>query len=465
MSASDSSPGFISFIAVSFAVFFTTVIPAGSMAQPVKLSIKETLEKVQNNLPQLESYRLQAAAKKEDIPLVKNGLIPDLTVGYQVNIATFNNITGMNYPGFLLPISGPPSVTNEMNFVPGTALGALVKWNPFTFGQRNAAIEKAAAQYRQANTAYNEQLFQYQYAAANLYLETLYLKQVLRISEAVTSRYRVSLEQSLVLAKNGLKPGIDTAQFQSVIIQTEIDYLQTEKTCLQKLEELKRLTGIDAEPENILLTDSVFKPSLSIADSFALSNHPFLLNLEAQRSVTEAGLREAQRGWVPQLDIWGNLYARGSGVSANGTVNKGDGWNLSRTNAGVGLQLSFPVLQFSKINLKKKQYHLLLRSDEARLAQARLDITRQTESAILQYRQDAKIASKTPVQLKIATDVYEGLKLSYEAGLIDYTRLYQSQYELTKAELNNAAAQLQLWRSLLSVAIAKGNLALFTDQL
>lgn len=239
MSASDSSPGFISFIAVSFAVFFTTVVPAGSMAQPVKLSIKETLEKVQNNLPQLESYRLQAAAKKEDIPLVKNGLVPDLTVGYQVNIATFNNITGMSYPGFLLPISGPPSVTNEMNFVPGTALGALVKWNPFTFGQRNAAIEKAAAQYRQANTAYNEQLFQYQYAAANLYLETLYLKQVLRISEAVTSRYRVSLEQSLVLAKNGLKPGIDTAQFQSVIIQTEIDYLQTEKHTCRNWKSLK----------------------------------------------------------------------------------------------------------------------------------------------------------------------------------------------------------------------------------
>jgi outer membrane protein len=146
-------------------------------------------------------------------------------------------------------------------------------------------------------------------------------------------------------------------------------------------------------------------------------------------------------------------------------VNKSEGWRLSRTNAGIGVQLSFPVLQFSKINLRKKQYQSLLRSDEARLAQARLDISKQIESATLQYRQDAKIAAKTPVQLKIATDVYEGLKLSYEAGLIDYTRLYQSQYELTKAELSNATAQLQLWRSLLSIAIAKGNLALFTDQL
>ncbi len=448
---------------LSFIAFCSLVVPV--TAQPVKLSIKETLEKVAHNLPQLEAYRQQAEAAKENISLAKNSLVPDLTAGYQVNVATYNNITGMSYPGFLLPISGPPSATNEMNFIPGTALGTLVKWNPFTFGQRTAAIEKAAAQYKQANAAYNEQLFQYQYTAVNLYLEILYLKQVLRISAAVANRYQVSLEQSLVLAKNGLKPGIDTAQFQSVLVQTEIDYLQTEKTYLQKLEELTRLTGLEAPAENVQLTDSTLQPSLNIEDSLALNNHPLLLNLEAQKNTTAAGLREIQHGWVPQLDIWGNLYARGSGINASGVVNKSEGWGLSRTNAGIGLQLSFPVLQFSKINLKKKQYQSLLKSDEARLAQARLDISKQIESATLQYRQDAKIAAKTPVQLKIASEVYEGLKLSYEAGLIDYTRLYQSQYELTKAELSNATAQLQLWRSLLSIAIAKGNLALFTDQL
>jgi outer membrane protein TolC len=450
---------------ISFAFLLKILISGTATAQAVKLSIKGTMEKVQHNLPQLESYRQQAAATKENISLAKNSIVPDLIAGYQVNMATFNNITGMSYPGFLLPISGPPSAGNEMNFIPGTALGALVKWNPFTFGQRNAAIDKATAQYKQANAAYNEQLFQYQYAAVNLYLEALYLKHVLRISDAVAERYKVSLEQSLVLAKNGLKPGVDTAQFQSVIIQTEIEYLQTEKTYLQKLEELTRLTGIADAAENIVLTDSALKPFIIAEDSIVFSNHPYYQSIEAQKNTAEAGLREIQRAWVPQLDIWGNVYGRGSGVDANGVVNKTEGWGLSRTNAGIGLQLSFPVLQFSKINIKKKQYGLLLRSDEAKLAQARLDIAKQTESARLQYKQDAQIAAKTPIQMKIATAVYEGLKVSYEAGLIDYTRLYQSQYELTKAELNNATAQLQLWRSLLNIAVAKGNLAIFTDQL
>jgi outer membrane protein len=435
-----------------------------AVAQPVKLSIKETIQKVQSNLPQLEVYRQQAAAEKENISLAKNSLVPELTAGYQVNMATFNNITGMSYPGFLLPISGPPSVGNDLNFIPGTALGALVKWDPFTFGQRNAAIAKATAQYKQANAAYNEQLFQYQYSAVNLYLEALYLKQVNRVSQAVIDRNGVGLEQALVLAKNGLKPGIDTAQFQSIIAQAEIDYLQTERTYQQKLTELTRLTGLTTGYDSIVLTDTVLKQLIITADTASMDNHPYYQSLEAQRRTTEAGLQEIQKAWMPQLDIWGNVYARGSGVNATGVVNKGDGFNLSRTNAGIGVQLSFPVLQYSKVNIRKRQYQFLLKAADARLAQARLDISKQIENAELQYRQDAKIATKTPVQLKVATDVYEGLKLSYEAGLIDYTRLYQSQYELMKAELNQANAQLQLWRSLLSIAVAKGNLDIFLDQ-
>lgn len=433
-------------------------------AQPVKLSIKETLQKVQSNLPQLEAYRQQAAAAKENISLAKNSLVPDLTAGYQVNMATFNNITGMIYPGFLLPISGPPSISNDLNFIPGTALGALMKWNPFTFGQRNAAIEKATAQYKQANAVYNEQLFQYQYSAVNLYLEALYLKQVASVSQSVIERNRVGLEQALILAKNGLKPGVDTAQFQSLIAQAEIDYLQTERTYQQKLTELTRLTGISATYDSIVLTDTILKQVIIPVDTASIGNHPYYQYMQAQRRTTEASLKEIQKAWVPQLDIWGNVYARGSGVNANGVVNKGDGFNLSRTNAVIGVQLSFPVLQYSKVNIRKRQYQFLLKADDARLAQARLDISKQIEQAELQYRQDAKIATKTPVQQKVATYVYEGLKLSYEAGLIDYTRLYQSQYELMKAELNQANAQLQLWRSLLGIAVAKGNLDIFLDQ-
>lgn len=435
--------------------------------QSQTLSIKEVLQKVQTSMPQLEALRQQATAAEQNIALEKNTFAPDLNAGYQVNMATVNNITGMSYPGFLLPISGPPSINNKMNFVPGSALGALAKWNPFTFGQRSAAIERATAQFKQANAAYNEQLFEYQYSAVNIYLEVVYCKQVLKSMQANIERSKVSLEQVLVLAKNGLRPGIDTTQFQAAIVQAEMDYLQTERTCQQKMTELTRLIAVDSPAENIVLTDTLFNQSLSILMDTALSigQHPYYLNIQAQKKITEAELKEIQKSWAPQVDLWGNAYARGSGVDASGNVNKLNGFGFSRTNAGVGAQLSFPVLQYNRISIRKKQYQSLLQADNARLAQAQLDISKQIQTAVMQYRQDVVIANKSPELLKAASAVYEGLRLSYETGLIDFTRLATSQYELQRAEVNNANARLQLWRSLLSIAVAKGNLNLFTEQL
>jgi outer membrane protein len=432
-------------------------------AQQTGLSIKEMLQKVQVNLPQLEVYRQQAGAAGQNILLAKNSLVPDLTAGYQLNMATFNNITGMSYPGFLLPISGPPSIGNDLNFVPGSALGTLVKWTPLTFGQRKAAIEKATAKFKLASATYNEQLFEYQYRAINSYLEAIYLKQIIKALQASINRNKANLEQSLILAINGLKPGIDTIQFQSAITQSEIDELQAGKSYSQSAIELTRLSGIESGASSIVLTDTVFQHQLFLVDDTAsvVGSHPLYQAAESQRQTTAAALKEIQKSWAPQLDFWGNMYARGSGVEASGNIHQSDGFNLSRTNMGLGFQLSFPLLQFSKTNIQKKQYGLLLKSDEARTQQVKLDITKQIETAIMQYQEDVKIADKTPQLLQSANEVYQGLKISYENGLIDYARLAQSQYDLVKAELADANANLQLWRSLLAIAIAKGNLDIF----
>lgn len=270
-----------------------------------------------------------------------------------------------------------------------------------------------------------------------------------------------------MLAKNGLRPGIDTTQFQAAIVQAEMDYLQTERTLQQKITELTRLTGDNNKTEEIVLTDTLFNQSLvSLLDtSGSVNEHPEYQNLEAQKRITEAGLKEIQKAWAPKLDLWGNAYARGSGVDASGDVNKLNGLGLSRTNVGVGVQLSFPILSYTKVNIQKKQYQYLLKADNARLSQAQLDINKQLETAIDQYKQDVKIANKSPQLLKAANDVYQGLKISYETGLIDFTRLANSQYDLQRAEVNNANARLQLWRSLLAIAVAKGSLNLFIQQL
>ncbi|WP_165870325.1 TolC family protein [Albibacterium bauzanense] len=73
------------------------------------------------------------------------------------------------------------------------------------------------------------------------------------------------------------------------------------------------------------------------------------------------------------------MYGRGSGIDAIGNINKSEGFNLTRNNMGVGIQLSFPLLQFHQLNARKKQYEQLLKADEYRVTQIELDLNKQID--------------------------------------------------------------------------------------
>ncbi len=431
------------------------------------LSIKEALALVMSGQPQLQAYREQSAAVKENVSLAKNTLVPKLTAGYQAGYATYNNITGMNYPGLLMPISGPPASRNNYDPVPGSALTTFMDWTPLSFGQRRAAIEKANAEYTLAGSYYDEALFGQQYATLTVYLDAVYLKKWLISQQANIERTRTGLEQSLVLAKEGLRPGIDTAQFQSALAQAQIEWLTVQRSYMDQLAELTRLTGLMESPDQIELSDSLLTTGLpaNIDTAADYTTHPAFRYSLAKKELSLSALKESESSWKPTLDIWANLYSRGSGIKADGTVNKGEGWSLTRNNYGAGLQLSFPILGFTRTRIQNRQFRALLRADEAQLSQVALNLQKQIQTARFHYRQNIQIAGYAPVQRKAACYSYEGLQLAYQSGLVDFTRLTQGQYDLLKAETGEAGAYVQVWRSLLDMAVANGNLNLFTDQL
>jgi outer membrane protein TolC len=436
-------------------------------AQQRSISIKEALLLVQSQQPQLTAYKERASAARYDINLAKNTLMPQLEAGYQAGYATYNNITGMSYPGLIMPISGPPSLSNTYDPVPGTAVAALLKWSPLTFGQRQVAVEKAAAQYKLAASQYDDALFREQYTAINVYLEAVYLRKLLTTIQANIERTDAGLQQSLVLAREGLRPGIDTAQFQSALAQAEMDRLNTQRLYQSQLSELTRLTGLTELPDQIQLTDTMLtvQAPVQVSKGGTYTANPLYRYYQAKKALSESALKEVERSWRPRLDIWANAYSRGSGIQADGTVHKADGWSLTRNNYGAGLQLSFPVLQFSQVSIRRKQYRSLVKADDAQLSQVTLNLQKQSETAQYNYRQNQLVAQQAPVQSKAARYAYEGLKLSYQSGLTDYTRLTQGQYDLLKAEIAEAGAYLQVWRSLLEIAVAGGDLQIFTDQL
>lgn len=440
--------------------------PAGVAAQKRVLSIKDVLSLIPTGQPRMQAYKEQAAAAGYAADLERNSLVPNLGAGYQAGYATDNNITGMSYPGLLMPISGPVAARSSSTMIPGTALAAFVQWTPLTFGQRAAAVERAAAQFRLAGSYYDNALFQQRYAGILVYLDILYLQKLYLTQQANIDRTKTGLEQSLVLTREGLRPGLDTVQFQSLLAQAVMEQLNTQRLYQSQVLELCRLTGLPARPDELVFPDTLMTLRMPAAPDTAggFARNPGYQYRLAQVAFSAAALKEVERGWRPKLELWGNAYSRGSGIEPNGVVNKAGGWELSRSNYGGGVQLSFPILQFSRVNIQKKQYRALLRADQEQLSQEAINLQRQVETAEWNYRQNLLIAQQAPVQSRAARLSYEGLRLSYQSGLVDFTRLTQGQYQLLNAEMMETGAYLQVWRSLLDIGVAKGDLDLFINQ-
>jgi outer membrane protein TolC len=436
-------------------------------AQGRILSLKEALKFAESNQPQLAASRDQARATGYNFELAKNTLVPDLAVGYQADYFTFNNADGTYYPGLLMPMEGPAQAVNRDLSVPTSALAALLKWQPFTFGQRAAAEGHATAQFRLANAHYDEQLFQQQFAVITAYMEAIYLKGVTISLRAGVTRAEAAWEQSLVLARQGLRAGIDTVQFQAVTAQAEMDYLGAQKLYDAQVLELTRLTAIPEGADSVVLSDTLLISQVPAWSDTARSftNNPTYRLYAEQKSLSQANLLQIERAWRPTLDLWANTYARGSGVEYNGVVKDGQAWNLDRFNYGLGFQLSFPILQFSAVHIRKEQYRYLLKADEERLSQVSINLEKQIQLARSNFRSSELQARQAPVLLKAAAEAYQGLQVSYRSGLVDFSRLAEAQFRLLQAEVAGTDARIQSWKALLELAVAGGDLTLFTDQI
>jgi outer membrane protein len=85
-------------------------------------TLKDLLEKAESNYPLLKSKQYERLAAENQVTSAKNAVLPNLDAAYQVNYATYNNITGMAAPQYFVPISGPPSTGNSYD--PVVAWGA-----------------------------------------------------------------------------------------------------------------------------------------------------------------------------------------------------------------------------------------------------------------------------------------------------------------------------------------------------
>lgn len=447
---------------ISLACLLTCAQSGFSQGVPDHATIRELLQIAETNYPLLKSKTWEVKAAEKAVATSKNSLIPSLDAAYQVNYATYNNITGMAYPQFLMPISGPPSASNHYDGVFGSATCLLLNWQPVTFGQRSAQVDFSRAGVQFAKADAGNEIFQHKIRVINAYLDIITATELEKVYEENVARTAANLSVARTLVSNGIKPGVDTALLKAEMSRAKVDWLNSRKYKEQTIITLSTLLPTDHLPA---VTDTGYFTRLPVACLAAdTAKNPLLSLYTTNIALSKARKKVLGKTVMPTLGMWGTAYARGSGVDYNGAVKSTDGLAFQRYNYGVGLQLSIPILQFAKIRSQVQQQDFLIRSNEERFNEVALQVGKQNELADTTLSTALTISRETPLYYESASFSFKAMQSRYQSGLANFADLMQAQYALVKADADNKTAYMAVWKALLYKAAVNGDLNLFLNQ-
>jgi outer membrane protein len=425
-------------------------------------ALKELLKQAEANYPLLKAKRHEVQARQGQVSFVKSSALPSLDAAYQVNYATYNNITGMAVGQSFVPISGPPSTDNVYSPVFGSAAGLLLNWEPITFGQLKSKIESAKAyvDYQQADA--NNEIFQHQVRTINAYLDVIMTQELIKVYNKNLERSADNVRIVRSLTRSGLRPGTDSALFIAELSRARIELYNYEKLKATQEVALSEFLGGSA---TYTVDSSFFKLLPKIAAYTSLNDHP-LIHLSASRVLIGQQEKTAlQRTLYPKLSLWGTAYARGSGIRYDGYVNSEDGLSFSRYNYGAGLVLSVPLLRFTTLRHQVNAQESNIKSEEEKLNLTKLQLEKQREVAEVTLNNALKIAQESPSFYQSAEFSYRTLKSRYNSGLVNYADYIQAQYALIKSESDLKRAYIEAWKALLYKAAVQGDINIFLNQL
>lgn len=421
------------------------------------------LRQAEDNYPLLKAKAYDVQSGREKVSDEKSRAIPTLDAAYQLNYATYNNITGMASGQYFVPISGPPSPSNQNSAVFGTVGSLLLNWEPFTFGQRSSKVGLAKANlgYQQADA--EQEIFSHKVKVANAYLDLVMQHELIKVYEKNHQRAVENLRIVRSLTSSGLRPGVDTALFKAEVSRAKIELLTQIKLLDTQKISFSELFGTK---EVAYDTDSLFFKTLPTNNADSISGeHPLIKLSAAKLQIDNQEKTVLKRSLNPKVSVWGTAYGRGSGIRYDGYVNASDGLSFSRYNYGVGLNMSVPLLQFAAINHRLRSYESVIQSQTERNNLIMLQLETQNEIADVTFRNALEIARENPTFFTSANYAYRGLQSRYGSGLVNYVDLVQSQYTLLKAEVDMKKSYLDAWKALLYKAAVKGDLTIFISQL
>jgi outer membrane protein len=439
----------------------TTILQA--QPQPEALSMTQAVENALHNYPSLRVSQEQINAAAAGIQLARTAYLPRIDALAQVNRATRNNVFGLLLPQSVIPsISGPVLGTNNFGTAFGSAIGGLVTWEPFDFGLRNANVAAASAARAQSEASLKRTQFDVAVATLDAYLTLAAAQETVRAAQAGVERAEVVVRTIAALVNAELRPGADASRAEAELAAARTELIQAEQSV-----EIARATiaqFVNLEPGQIAISAPrllELPPERPVANLDPAAT-PVALEQNAAIEQAQAQLRSLERSYFPRFYLQASAYARGTGAEVDGkTLGWLNGLGPSVQNYALGFSVTFPVMDLASIRAREAAQSATIRAQTARSQQIATDLRAQWNRAVAAVHGARRIAANTPVQIAAARAATQQATARYQAGLGTIDAVAEAQRLLTQAEIDDALARLSVWRGLLGVAAAAGDVQPF----
>jgi len=437
------------------------------------LTLKDAIQTALKNYGTIKAKGEYLNASKTYVKQARRDYLPNLTLSGQQDYGTVNGQYGPLYGfnGLSTSSSGPVNATQSWNAAFGGLYLANVNWDFFTFGRSKDKINVAQSVVVRDETDWQQEQFQQEIRVAGVYLNLLAAQRLVLSWQKNLDRTDTLRLVTVVRAKNGLIPGVDSSLVDAEVSSAKITLTRAIDAEQGLSNELAQL--MDIPPADFVL-DSLFinhlPKDLYARSGISMEDHPLLRYYKSLIELSDQQIKYFRTFNYPAFSFFGVYQSKASGFYANYlqdpsafTSNYGQGVTPAVSNYlfGIGLtwNLTTPLRISQQVAAQKyiskglqDEYELIAEQEKAQLILSDTKIA----NAIDNYKE-------APIQVKAASDAYLQTTVLYRHGLNTIIDLTQALYTLNRAETDMDIAYSNVWQSLLLKAAASGDFKIFID--
>jgi outer membrane protein TolC len=447
-------------------MFLMLFAGAALLGQQTPLTITAAVESAVRNYPSIRVSQEQINAAAAGIQLARTAYLPRVDALAQINRATRNNVFGVLLPQGVIPsMSGPMIGSNNFGTAWGSAVGGLVTWEPFDFGLREANVAVASAARNQSEAALKRTQFDVAVSAVNAYLTLAAAQETVRAAQAGVDRAEIILRTITALVNAQLRPGADASRAEAELAAARTQFIQAQQATEIARATLAQFVGVEPAQIEISAPGLVQMPPDRPVAALDTTSNPIVVEQSAVVEQEQARLRALERTYFPRFYLQGAAYARGTGAEVDGRLLGGlNGLAPNVQNYAIGFSVNFPIMDLPAIRARQSAQSATIRAETARYQQIATDLRAQWNRAVANLQGARRIAGNTPVEASAARAATQQATARYRSGLGNIDEVAEAQRLLTQAEIDDALARLGIWRGLLGVAAAAGDIQPFVAE-